>query len=167
MLSHAIPNGLSSLRTMIWCIAERLRQGLFVRCSVKFFDFKSTATNVRKWDRTSVPTGHIWMQNGLNLQPKFRLSVRIRIKGETILGPISVCIRTGHPRAYTRVLLYCTLLIDSSNMWLFHVFEKSQKIGKIEKKLFPRSEKNGCDVWWPNQLKWYSNSGHVKTNHRD
>jgi len=92
------------------CVAEGLRQGLVVRCSMKFFDFKSTATNVRKWDRTSVPTGHLRTQNGLNLQPKFGLSVRIRIEGETILGPISVRIRIGHPRAYTRVLPWRPML---------------------------------------------------------
>ena len=32
-------------------------------------------------------------------------SVRIRIEDETILGPISVRIRIGHPTAYTRVLV--------------------------------------------------------------
>ena len=71
---------------------------------VNNFDFKATATNVRKWDRTSVPTGHLQTQNGSNLWPKFGLSVRIRIEGETILGPISVRIRIGHFIAYTRVL---------------------------------------------------------------
>ena len=40
---------------------------------------------------------------------------------------------------------YCTISINSANMWLFHIFEKSQKIGKIEEKLFLGSEKNGWD----------------------
>jgi hypothetical protein len=70
----------------------------------EIFEFKSTATNVRKWDRTSVPTGHLRTQNGSNLRPKFGLSVSIRIKHETILSPISVRIRIGHSTAYTRVL---------------------------------------------------------------
>jgi hypothetical protein len=70
----------------------------------EFFEFKSTATNVRKWDRTSVPTGHLRTQNGSNLRPKFGLSIRIRIEDETILSPISVRIRIGHSTAYTRVL---------------------------------------------------------------
>ena len=66
--------------------------------------------------------------------------------------------------------VYCTISIDSANMWLFHVFKKSQKIGKIEKKLFPRSEQNGCDAWRPNQSKWYSRSsqsdpGVTRANH--
>ena len=85
------------------CVVERLRAGKDVG-GVKKFDFKATATNVWKWDRTSVPTGHLQTQNGSNLRPKFGLSVRIRIEGETILGPISVCIRIGHFIAYTRVL---------------------------------------------------------------
>ena len=38
---------------------------------------------------------------------KIWLSVRIRIEDETILGPISVRIRIGHPTAYTRVLIGC------------------------------------------------------------
>ena len=66
---------------------------------------KEFTTNVQKWDQTSVLTGHLQTQNRSNLQPKFRLSVCIRIKGETILGPISIHIRIRHPRAYTRVLL--------------------------------------------------------------
>ena len=71
---------------------------IFVR---KIFRFGLTsATDVRKWDRTSLPTGHLRTQNGSNLQPKFGLSVRIRIKGETILGPISVRIRIGHSNFY-------------------------------------------------------------------
>ena len=38
---------------------------------------------------------------------------------------------------------YCTISIDSANTQLFHMFEKSQKLGKIEKTLFPRPEKMG------------------------
>ena len=51
---------------------------------------------------------------------------------------------------------YCTISINSANTWPSHVFEKSQKIGKIEKKLFSGSEKNGCDAWRLNWSKWYS-----------
>ena len=54
--------------------------------------------------------------------------------------------------------MYCTIWINSANTWPSHVFEKYQKIGKIEKKLFPGPEKNGCDAWWLNWLKWYSTS---------
>jgi len=41
--------------------------------------------------------------------------------------------------------------IDSANMWLSR---------KIEKILFPGSEKNGCDMWQPNQSKWCSITYH-------
>ena len=48
---------------------------------------------------------------------------------------------------------YCTILVDLDSTWFFCHFEKSQKIGKIKNKLNPGSEKNGCDVWHPNQSK--------------
>jgi len=38
----------------------------------------------------------------------------------------------------------------------FSCFWKISENRKNQENLFPVSEKNGCDVWWPNQLKWYS-----------
>ena len=64
----------------------------------------STPTNVRTWDRTSPPTGHLWTQNGSDLRPNLTLSVRKGIGHQAILGPISVRIWIGHISAYNRVL---------------------------------------------------------------
>ena len=51
---------------------------------------------------------------------------------------------------------YCTISNYSATMWLFWNFKKSQKFWKIEKKKNPGKKKIGCDMWWPNNSKWYS-----------
>ena len=62
----------------------------------------STATNVHRWDRTSLPTGHLQTQNGSDLQPNFRHSICKGIRHKPILGSIPVRIWIGHSR-YIRV----------------------------------------------------------------
>jgi hypothetical protein len=84
--------------------SPEIRECLVSKAEEFLENIQGLATNVRKWDRTSVPTGHLRTQNGSNLQPKFGLSVRIRIEDEAILSPISVRTRIGHSTAYTRVL---------------------------------------------------------------
>ena len=46
---------------------------------------KSTATNVRKWARTSLPTIHLRTQNGSDLRPNFTLSIHKGIGHKPIL----------------------------------------------------------------------------------
>ena len=81
---------------MSWLLRKKIRD--------KVGKIWSTATNVRTWDRTSPPTGHLWTQNGSDLRPNFTLSVRKGIGHQPILGPNSVRIRIGHISAYNRVL---------------------------------------------------------------
>ena len=49
-----------------------------------------------------------------------------------------------------------TILINLAVTWLFYIFDKSQKIGEIEKKLNPGSKKIGCDLWPTNWFNCYS-----------
>ena len=77
----------------------------------------STATNVCIWDWTSLPTGHLWTQNGSDLQPNFTLSVHKGIRHKPILGPISIQIWIGHISEYIRVL-WETLLQLFKLHWL-------------------------------------------------
>ena len=86
--------------------------GGFERKAPKYWDQKQRLRlkltkppqNVCKWDRTSLPTDHLWTQNGSDLQPNFRLSIHTRIGHRPILGPISVHIQIGHTSEYSRVL---------------------------------------------------------------
>ena len=50
----------------------------------------------------------------------------------------------------------CTISINLAVTWLFCIFNKSQKIGQIEKKkIKSKVKKKWCYVLPPNWLKWY------------